>query len=177
MHPDVERILYSQEEIADKVKEIASELDREYEGKNPIILCILNGSFIFTADLVRAMEISTEVDFAQVSSYGSGAVSGNLKIKKDLGKDIKGRHVVITEDILDTGNTLSALVELLEKREPASIKICALFDKPDRRVKDIEADFSGFVVPNEFLVGYGLDYAEAYRDLPYVGVLKPEIYA
>ncbi len=176
MNNDVKEILYSREEIAKKVKEIARLLDNEYAGKNPLILCILKGSAIFTSDLVREMEIPVQVDFAQVSSYGNSATSGMLKIKKDLDEDIAGRHVVIVEDILDTGNTLSALVDLLKQRNPASLKICALFDKPSRRVKPIQADFSGFTVPNEFLVGYGLDYAERYRQLPYVGILKPEIY-
>jgi len=176
MNPDVLKILYTKEEIAAKVKELAARLDEEYAGKEPIVLCILKGSFIFTADLVREMQIPVKVDFAQVSSYGNSATSGTLKIKKDLDENIEGRHVIVVEDILDTGNTLSALMEFLGGKNPASLKMCALFDKPSRREKSIEADYTGFVVPNEFLVGYGLDYAEKYRDLPYVGVLKPEIY-
>ena len=176
MNNDIKEILYSGEAIAEKVKELAKKLDNEYEGKNPLILCILKGSTLFTSDLVREMKIPVQIDFAQVSSYGNSATSGMLKIKKDLDEDISGRHVIIVEDILDTGNTLSALVKFLKQRNPASLKICTLFDKPSRRVQPIEADFSGFVVPNEFLVGYGLDYAERYRQLPYVGILKPEIY-
>ena len=176
MMEDIQQVLYTEEQIKNRVKGLAKELDDEYQGKNPLILCILKGSFIFTSDLVRAMETPCEVDFIQASSYGMNSSSGTLKIKKDLDADIRGRHVIVAEDILDTGITLSYIANMLKDRGAASVKICAFFTKPARRKVDIEADYVGFEVPNEFIVGYGLDYAERYRGLPYVGVLKREVY-
>lgn len=176
MNPDIERILYTEEQIADKVKKIAKQIDDEYAGKNPLILCILKGSLIFTADLLRALEIPADVEFIQISSYGCSACPGELIVKKDVDVAIADRHVIVVEDILDTGTTLSYIVNLLHQRNPASVKICAMFSKPSRRRESIQADFIGYDVPDEFVVGYGLDYAESYRGLPYLGVLKRSVY-
>lgn len=177
MHSDVKYVMITAEQIAQKVKELGTELDRLYEGKKPIMVCILKGSAVFLADLIRAMETSVELDFMRVSSYGSGTVSsGKLNIVSDLSTDIQGRDVIIVEDIIDSGNTLYRLKELLLQRNPASLRIVTLLDKPERRESPIEADLTGFVIENEFVIGYGLDYAEEYRNLPYVGVLKPSVY-
>ena len=138
---------------------------------------MLRGSYVFMADLTRAIDLPLTVDFMAVSSYGAGTVSsGQVEIKKDLSDPIEGKNLLIIEDILDSGNTLYYLMDVLSARHPASIRICTLLDKPERRVKPIKADYSGFVIPDAFVVGYGLDYAEKYRNLPYVGVLKPEVY-
>ena len=177
MNNDVERILFTKERLAEKVKFLANELKHEYEGKNPLILCILKGSLIFTADLMRELDFPCTVDFMQASSYGSGAeTSGTLKIKKDTDEDIKGRHVIIVEDILDTGVTLARLMDVLKNRGAASLSLCVLLNKPARRTERVSADYIGFDIENEFVVGYGLDYNEKYRNLPYVGILKREIY-
>lgn len=175
---DIERVLVTEEEITAKVKEIAAQLEEDYKDKNPVFLGILKGSFVFMADLMRAVNIYCDIDFMAVSSYGnSSTTSGAVKINKDLSQDIEGRHVVIIEDILDSGVTLSYLKSYLMNRMPASISICTLLDKPARRKADIKADYFGFDIPDAFVVGYGLDYAERYRNLPFVGVLKPEIYS
>ncbi len=174
---DVERVLISEEEIAQKVKEIAAEMGEFYQDKEVVLVCILKGSVTFFSDLTRVIPFPVMYDFMCVSSYGSGSVSGgSVRILKDLTVDISGKHVVIVEDILDTGNTLTALFAQLEARNPASLKLCCLLDKPDRRIKPIYADFVGFSIPDEFVVGYGLDYDEKYRQLPYVGVLKRSVY-
>lgn len=173
----VARILVSEEEIKAIVKRLASEVSRDYDGKNLIIICILKGAFVFLSDLVRALDIDCEVDFMAVSSYGSGIkTSGRIKIEKDLSLDIRGYHVLIAEDILDSGRSLSKITEMLKGRNPESVEICTLFSKPSRREVDIEAKYVGMEVSDEFIVGYGLDYAEKYRSLPYIGVLKPEVY-
>ena len=177
MHENIEKILLSQEQIQARIRELGQILSREYAGKNPLFVGVLKGVVIFYADMVRAVDIPCEFDFMSVSSYQGTESTGCLNIKKDLDRDISGRHVVILEDILDTGLTLSRTVELLKSRGAASLKICALLDKPERRCAPIQADYVGFTIPNEFVVGYGLDFNERYRNLPYVGVLKPEAYS
>ena len=174
---DVERVLISKEEIAAKVQEMAQEMGNFYQGEEVILVCILKGSITFFSDLARAVPFPVVYDFMCVSSYGSGTVSGgSVRILKDLTVDITGKNVLVVEDILDTGNTLSALLVQLQARRPASLKLCCLLDKPDRRTKPVKADFVGFKIPDEFVIGYGLDYAERYRQLPYVGVLKHSVY-
>lgn len=177
MRNDILRVLLTEEEIKQKVAELGKELSERFRGQEPLFIGVLKGSFVFMSDLVRSVDLKCTVDFMAVSSYGKGTVStGQVKITKDLCTDISGRHVIIVEDILDSGTTLSYLVGYLKNREPASITLVTLLDKPERRKADIKADYSCFVVPDEFVVGYGLDYAEMYRNLPYIGVLKPEIY-
>ena len=177
MKNDVAKILFTREEIAEKVKSLANQLKGAYEGKNPLILCILKGSLIFTADLVRELDFPCQIDFMQVSSYGSGAeTTGKLKIKKDMDTDISGRDVIIVEDILDTGVTLSNLIQELQRRGASSVAVCVLLNKPARRISEVKADYIGYDIENEFVIGYGLDYDEKYRNLPYIGVLKREIY-
>ena len=177
MMQSIEKVLFTEEQIAEKIKELGSQIAKDYAGKNPLIISVLRGSFIFMADLVRAIDIPCEVDFLSVSSYGSGTVSsGNIKMIQGLDGDIKGRHVIVVEDILDTGVTLSNLVPMLKMRNPNSVKICTILDKPSRRKADIQPDYEGYQVPDEFVVGYGLDYDEKYRNLPYVGALKPAVY-
>ena len=178
MTRDIEKVLLSQEQIAEKVAEIGAQISRDYAGKNPMIVSVLKGSFIFMADLVRAVTIPCTVDFMSVSSYGSGTTSsGVVHVAKDLNSDIAGRNVLIVEDILDTGKTLHQLIGMLKQRNPASLKICVLLDKPARREEDIHADYVGYTIPDAFVVGYGLDYAEEYRNLPYIGVLSPSVYS
>lgn len=175
---DIERIFFSADELKAKVKELGEQITKDYEGKNPLIVGVLKGSFVFMADLSRCIDTYCDIDFMAVSSYGSGTTTtGAVKIRKDLSYDVEGRHVIIIEDILDSGVTLSYLRQYICNRHPASVSICTLLDKPARRKADISADYIGFVCPDEFIVGYGLDYAERYRNLPYIGVLKPEIYA
>lgn len=177
LEKDVESILLSKEQIAQRVKEMADAMSEYYQGKEVVMVCILKGSITFFADLARELSIPLVYDFMCVSSYGSGTISGgSVRILKDLTVDITDKHVLIVEDILDTGNTLSALLEQLEARRPASLKLCCLLDKPDRRLKPIRADFTGFSIPDEFVIGYGLDYNEKYRQLPYVGILKRSVY-
>lgn len=178
MRNDMERILISEEEIQNKVKELAKELEKEYDGKNPLLVCVLKGAMPFMADLIKEMNIYLEIDFMDVSSYGSATVSsGEVKILKDLDTNVEGRHVLFVEDIIDTGGTLAYLKDMFNYRKAASVKIVTLVDKPSGRKKDIEADWIGFTVPDEFVVGYGLDYIENYRNLPFIGILKPEIYS
>lgn len=178
MHNDVERILYTEEELRRRVKELGAQITADYAGRRPILASVLRGSYIFMADLTRAIDLDVTVDFMAVSSYGAGTVSsGQVEIKKDLSDTIEGRDLIIVEDILDSGNTLYYLMDVLRARKPASIRICALMDKPERRTKPISADYVGFTIPDAFIVGYGLDYAERYRNLPYVGVLKQSVYS
>jgi hypoxanthine phosphoribosyltransferase len=178
MHKDVERILYTEEELRRRVKELGAQITADYAGRRPILASVLRGSYIFMADLTRAIDLDVTVDFMAVSSYGAGTVSsGQVEIKKDLSDTIEGRDLIIVEDILDSGNTLYYLMDVLRARRPASIRICALMDKPERRTKPISADYVGFTIPDAFIVGYGLDYAERYRNLPYVGVLKQSVYS
>lgn len=177
MRNDIERVLVKKEEISEIVKKLGKQISQDYEGKNPILITVLKGAFIFMADLVREVTIPCTLDFMAVSSYGGGTeTSGKVRIIKDLETNIEGKDVIIVEDILDSGVTLSHLIELLNARKPRSIKICTLFEKPDRHKVEIDVAYQGTVVPNEFIVGYGLDYAEKYRNLPDVCVLKREIY-
>ncbi|MDO5549051.1 MAG: hypoxanthine phosphoribosyltransferase [Eubacteriales bacterium] len=173
----IEKVLFSEEEIAEKVKEIGAQISKDYAGKNPLIISVLRGSFVFMADLVRAITVPCEVDFLSVSSYGSGTVSsGEVKIVKDFENSVADRHVIVVEDILDSGRTLSYLMNTLRTRGVASLSLCTFLDKPDRRVVPVEVDYCGFQVPDEFIVGYGLDYDQRFRNLPFVGILKPEVY-
>lgn len=175
---DIQEVLYSEEEIRRKVKELGEIVSREYEGRNPLVICVLKGAFIFMADLTKNITIPMELDFMAVSSYGKAArSSGEVRIVKDLDQSVDGRDILIVEDIVDSGLTLSYLIDVLERRNALSVRVVALFDKPGRRTSEINADYTGFVIPDAFVVGYGLDYAEKYRNLPFVGVLKPEVYA
>ena len=177
MHEHVESILYSEEQLRQRVKELGAQITADYAGKEPVLASVLRGSYIFMADLTRAIDLPVTVDFMAVSSYGAGTKSsGQVEIKKDLSDSIEGRDLIIVEDILDSGNTLFYLMEILKARKPASIRICTLMDKPDRRTQPIVADYVGFTIPDAFVVGYGLDYSEKYRNLPYVGILKPSVY-
>jgi len=177
MHPDCSEILFTKEALEEKVKELAARLTDIYKGKDLVVIGLLKGSFVFLSDLVRYMDVDMNIEFMVASSYrGSTVSSGEVRISLDLRTDIKGKDVLIVEDILDTGNTLYFIRKLLLDRGPSSVKICALLDKPSRRTVDIKADYVGFTVENKFIIGYGLDYAERYRNLPYIGVLKPEIY-
>ena len=179
MKNDIERVLLSEEEIQDRVRQLGEQIANDYAGKNPVMICILKGSTMFFADLLRAMPIRLTMDFMAVSSYGrSTRSSGEVEIRKDLSGSIENRHAIIVEDIIDSGFTLSYLSRMLSARGAKSIKICTLLDKPSRRAPGItlKSNYYGFEVGNEFVVGYGLDYAETYRNLPYIGVLKPEIY-
>ena len=177
MHQDVESIMFSKEQIQTRIAELAAQLDSEYAGKTPLMVGILKGSVMFYADLLRAMTIPVEMDFMAISSYGAGSKSsGEVKLIKDLDRKIEGRDVIIVEDIIDSGYTLSYLKRMLYSRKPSSVKICALLDKYSRRVVPIEADYKGFDCEDEFVVGFGLDYAERYRNLPYIGILKRSVY-
>ena len=178
MHDDIKTVLVTEEQLKAKVAELGARISRDYEGKNLVLVSILKGAVVFMADLMRAVTIPCSIDFMVVSSYGgtNTQTTGLVKIVKDLDADLTGRDVLIVEDILDTGVTLSNLVPMLKMRNPRSVKICAILDKPTRRKADIQPDYEGFQVPDEFVVGYGLDYDEKYRNLPYVGVLKPQVY-
>lgn len=178
MEKDILKVLLTEEQIKARCAELGQQISRDYEGKTPIFLGILRGSYVFMADLLRNVDLYCTMDFMAVSSYGSGtSTTGAVKINKDLSEDISGRDLIIVEDILDSGVTLSYLKNYLSGRGASSIKIVTLLDKPARRKADIQADYFGFAVPDEFVVGYGLDYAETYRNLPYIGVLKPEVYS
>lgn len=177
IHPDIKEVLYTEEEIARITKELGKTLTEEYKDKSPLVIGILKGAIMFMTDLSRAMECDLELDFMDVSSYGDGMESsGDVKIIKDLDTSVEGRDVLIVEDIIDTGRTLSYLVDIFRYRKAKSIKIVTLLDKKERRAVDLEADWVGINVPNEFVVGYGLDYMERLRNLPYIGVLKEEVY-
>ncbi|MCB5952899.1 hypoxanthine phosphoribosyltransferase [Enterococcus sp. BWT-B8] len=174
---DIKSVLITKEQIIEKTAELGKRLTEDYKDKSPLVVGILKGAVPFLADVIREIDTNLEMDFMDVSSYGNAAVSsGEVKIIKDLDTNVEGRHILIVEDIIDSGRTLAYLVDLFKYRKAASVKIVTFLDKPEGRVVDIEADYVGFNIPNEFVVGYGLDYAEAYRNLPYVGVLKPEVY-
>lgn len=177
MHKDCIKVLLTEEQIAARTKEIAAQITKDYQGKSVLLICILRGAVLFFADLARNIALDVRLDFMAVSSYGAGiSTSGEVRIVKDVSQPIEGLDVIIVEDIIDTGHTLNYLKRLLNNRNPASLKICALLDKPSRRETDLNGDYVGFEVPNEFVVGFGLDYAEKYRNLPDVCILKPEIY-
>ena len=179
MEKDIQKILITEEELKNRIRELGEVLTREYEGKDPVVVGVLKGVVIFYADMIRELKVPCQMDFMWISSYAGTSTTGNMVVRKDVTADIRGRHVLILEDIYDTGNSLDFVVKHLQSKEPASLKICTLLDKPARRKPGItlKADYTGFVIPNEFVVGYGLDYNEHYRNLPYVGVLKPEAYA
>ncbi|UOE94207.1 hypoxanthine phosphoribosyltransferase [Alkalihalobacillus sp. LMS39] len=177
MREDIQEVLISEEEIQIKVQELGKQLTEEYRDKNPLVIGVLKGAMLFMADLTKRIDTYIEMDFMDVSSYGSGVVStGEVKIIKDLDTSVEGRDVLIVEDIIDSGLTLSYLVKLFHYRKAKSVKVVTLLDKPEGRKVDLTPDLAGFIVPDAFVVGYGLDYAERYRNLPYIGVLKPEIY-
>ena len=174
---DIQEVLFSEEQLKNRVQEIARQITADYQGKEIMLISVLRGSFVFMADLCRAIDLPCTLDFMAVSSYGKGTKSsGQVQITKDLSEDITDRHIIVVEDILDSGNTLSYLLQLLQARSPASVRLCTLLDKPSRRTKEVELHYSGFTTPDYFVVGYGLDYAEKYRNLPYIGILKPCVY-
>lgn len=177
MDADIQQVLFDKHVIAAKVEELGQQIERDYKGKETIAVCILNGSCVFFVDLMRAVRLPITFDFMSISSYGnSRESSGVVQIIKDLDNNIEGKHVLIIEDIMDTGRTLAFLKGLLRARNPSSFRVCCLLDKPSRRVAPIQPDYCGFTIPDEFVVGYGLDFADRYRNLPYIGVLKPEVY-
>ncbi len=177
MNDDIKKILIGEAELKAIVEKLGKQITEDYKGKNVLLIGVLKGSVIFMADLMRTIDLPCNIDFMAVSSYGNGTEStGRVKINKDLDSDIQGKDIIIIEDILDSGKTLYYLRDILSARKPASIKICTLFDKPERREADIKADYVGSLVPNEFIVGYGLDYSEYYRNLPFIGVLKESVY-
>ena len=178
MEKNIARILLTEEQIKARIKELGEELSREYADKDPVIVGVLKGVVIFYADMIREIKVPCQMDFMWISSYAGTNSTGNMIVRKDVSADLKGRHVLILEDIFDTGNSLDYTYKHLMSKEPASLKICTLLDKPERRKPGItlKADYTGFTIPNEFVVGYGLDYDEKYRNLPYIGVLKPEVY-
>lgn len=178
MHPDAQEILISESELESIVASLGEQITRDYAGKKLLLVGILKGSVLFMSDLMRHIDLDCNIDFMRVSSYGSGtASSGKINIELDLRRSVKGYDVLIVEDILDSGNTLTLLKELLISRGPESVKICTLLDKPARHMTDLKPDYTGKVIPNYFVIGYGLDYDEKYRNLPYVAILKPEIYS
>ena len=174
---EIERVLIDEGEIAERIGEIAAQIDADYQGKSPIVICILKGSMIFCADLIRAMDVPVTLEFMKVSSYGASTTSsGKLSVSLDIMSNIESKDVLIVEDIIDSGHTMKALTDMLKTRNPASLRIVTLLDKPSRRVAPITADYTCFEIEDEFVIGYGLDYAEKYRDLPYVGILSRKVY-
>ena len=178
MERDIQQVLLTQEQIHSRIDELGEILTKEYDGKDPIVVGVLKGVVVFYADMIRRINVPCQMDFMWISSYAGTNSTGNMLVRKDVSADIKGRHVLILEDIFDTGNSLDFVVKHLMTKEPASLKICTLLDKPERRnpAVTLQADYTGFTIPNAFVVGYGLDYNEHYRNLPYVGILKPEAY-
>lgn len=167
------RVMLEEEVVNKRIAELAKALSEEFEGEQLHLICILKGSIFFTCELAKRITVPVTMDFMSVSSYGSGTTSsGNVIIKKDLDEDIEGKNVVVIEDIIDTGRTLESFLKLLKKRNPKKLKLCTLLDKPDRRIADVSVDYTGFVIPDEFVVGYGLDYDQRYRNLPYIGILE-----
>jgi hypoxanthine phosphoribosyltransferase len=177
LHDDIEEVLISQETLQRRVRQLGQLINHEYRGRDLLLISVLKGSIVFMADLIRSIDIPHEIDFMATSSYGSGvSSSGVVRILKDLNTLIEGRNIILVEDIIDSGHTLSYLLRILQERQPASVRILTLLDKPERREVDVQVDWTGFSIPNAFVVGYGLDYNEIYRNLPYIGVLKPSIY-
>ena len=179
MERNIQEILISEEQIRARIREMGAQLTQEYKDKNPIVVGVLKGVVIFYADMIRELKVPCQMDFMWISSYAGTNSTGNMVVKRDISCDVKGRHVLILEDIFDTGNSLDFVYKHILAKEPASLKICTLLDKPERRREGItlQADYTGFVIPNAFVVGYGLDFNEQYRNLPYVGILKPEAYS
>ena len=178
LYHDLDSILYTRDEVAAAVRDLGERIARDYAGKSPVFICILKGASVFFSDLIRQVDLPLEIEFMAVSSYGASTqASGEVRLVKDLDRSILGRDVIIVEDIVDSGMTLHFLKKLLITRGAASLRIAALMDKPARREKPITADYAGFEVPDEFVVGYGLDYCQQYRNMPYIGVLKPEVYS
>lgn len=178
MHNDIQEILFTEEEISHRVAELGERISEAYQGRNLFVICVLKGAFIFMGDLVKRITVPLELDFMAVSSYGQFTrSSGEVKIIKDLDVPAEGRDILIVEDIIDSGLTLSYLMDTLKRRNAHSVSVVALFDKPARRTVNFKPDYTGFTLPDEFIVGYGLDYAEKYRNLPYVGILKQEVYS
>ncbi|MEP6469815.1 MAG: hypoxanthine phosphoribosyltransferase [Chloroflexota bacterium] len=177
MHDDVEEILISHEQIQARVGELGRQLAADYDGRFPVLVSVLKGSIVFLADLVRSMPVPLSIDLMELSSYGASTESsGQVRILKDLSGPIEGRDVIVVEDIIDTGLTLNYLLKYLHDRGPATVRICCLLDKPARRLAEIDIDYRGFTIADRFVIGYGLDYAERYRNLPYIGVLRPSVY-
>lgn len=178
MHQNIGEILLTEEQIRERIGQLGQEISRDYAGLNPVVIGVLKGVVIFYSDMMRQIHVPCEMDFMCISSYSGTESTGKAKVKLDVSADLKGRHVLILEDIFDTGNSLQATVEHLQTKEPASIRVCTLLDKPERRNPKVtvQPDYTGFVIPNKFVVGYGMDFNEQYRHLPYVGVLKPEVY-
>jgi len=179
MHDKIEQVLFSEQQIADRVRELGAQIASDYAATpNILLIGVLRGVAVFFGDMMRAVDLPLDIDFMSISSYGSSTrSSGVVRILKDLDENITGRHVVILEDIIDTGLTLSYLVRLLQERRPASLEICTLLDKPTRRLIEVPVKYTGFTIPDQFVVGYGLDYDQKFRNLPYVGILKPEVYS
>lgn len=178
MNCDISEVLFNEHKIQDRIRELAQQITADYQDKNPVIISILKGGFVFMADLVRSITTPIEIDFLAISSYGSGtSSSGVVKIKKDIDIDITGREVIIVEDIVDSGLSLQYIRDYISKHKPSSIKVCVLLDKPQAHKIDVKFEYVGFEIGNEFVVGYGLDYNEKYRNLPYIGILKKEIYS
>lgn len=176
--PDIARVLITEEDLQKRVRNLAEQISTDYETLNPLLVCVLKGGYVFLSDLTRAMTIRHGVDFMAVSSYGnSTTTSGVVRILKDLDRDICGRHVLLVEDIIDTGQTIAYLLENLRTRQPASLRVCTLLSKPSRREIELPVDYVGFEISNEFVIGYGLDYSENYRNLSFIGVLRPEVYS
>ncbi len=178
MENDVGEVLITFEQIKQKTAELGRQITEDYEGKDLLLICVLKGGLMFLADLMREIRLPVEIDFMAVSSYGDATESsGVVRILMDLDQNVQGRHILIVEDIIDTGRTLKYIIDNLRTRGPASIKVCTLLNKPARRVLDMPLDYVGFTIPDRFVVGYGLDYGQIYRNLPYIGVLKPELYS
>ena len=178
MKNDIKEVLFTEEQLKQKVAELGAQITADYQGKNPLIVSVLKGSYVFMADLTRRIDVPCQVDFMVMSSYGAGTkTSGEVQIIKDLENSIDGRDLIIVEDILDSGVTLSYLMKVLTARGANSIRLCTLLSKPERRKVDVPVDYLGFEIPDEFVVGYGLDFAEKYRNLPYIGILKPSVYS
>ena len=178
MKNDIKEVLFTEEQLRQKVDELGAQITADYQGKNPLIVSVLKGSYVFMADLTRRINVPCQVDFMVVSSYGAGTkTSGEVQIIKDLENSIDGRDLIIVEDILDSGVTLNYLMKVVTARGANSIRLCTLLSKPDRRRVDVPVDYLGFEIPDEFVVGYGLDFAERYRNLPYIGILKPSVYS
>ena len=177
MNNDISAVLFDEHKISARIQEIGSQISADYEGSIPIVICILKGAFVFMADLLRAISIPLEIDFMAISSYGSGVKSsGAVKIRKDIDVDIEGRDVIVVEDIIDSGLSMQYIIDYLQKHKPSSLKVCVLLDKPAAHSTQMKFDYVGFSVGNEFVVGYGLDYDNLYRNLPYIGILKESIY-